>query len=469
MISHNRTKIICTIGPASEDKATLRRMILAGMDVARLNFSHGSYKNFETIIKNIRSVSKELGTPVAIMQDLQGPKIRVGEMPEGGVTLIKGQEIKLTPKRKKGSKNIIPILYKKLVQDVKPRDRILLKDGIIELSVIKVEKGEIYARVNNDGTITSHAGINVPTASIKANVITKKDIKDLTFGIKHNVDFVAISFVKKAQNIRELRALIKKKKGHAKIVAKIERHEAIRNLENIIEEADVIMVARGDLGVELSPQQVPLLQKKMIHQANLHGKPVITATEMLASMVKNPRATRAEVSDAANAIFDHSDALMLSNETAVGKYPVKSTRTLNQVATSIEKELQKNEQLLPNRLKEGPLPSSQAVCLSAAQLAVNIKAKAIVSLTHSGFTAYHIAKHRVYIPHIVITNNHKVQRQLKLVWGINDVFVQKIDSKNYQEHVKKLLKKHRIGKKHDKVVIVSNASRQEKVISVLVL
>lgn len=469
MISHNRTKIVCTIGPASEDKATLKRMIMAGMDVARLNFSHGTYENFETIIKNIRAVCKELGTTVAIMQDLQGPKIRVGKMPEGGITLRKGQEIKLTPKRKTGSKNIIPILYKKLVQDVKTRDHILLKDGMIGLTVIKVEKGEIYARVENDGTISSHVGINVPTASIKANVITEKDKKDLAFGIKHNVDYVAMSFVKKAKDIRDMRTLIKKRKGNAKIVAKIERHEAIRNLENIIEEADAIMVARGDLGVEVSPQQVPLLQKKMIHQANIHGKPVITATEMLASMIKNPRATRAEISDAANAIFDHTDALMLSNETAVGKYPVKAARTLNQVATSIEQELEKHEQFLPNRLNEGPLPSSQAVCFSAVQLAVNIKAKAIVSLTNSGFTAYHIAKHRVYIPHIVITDNHKVQRQLKLVWGINKIFVQKIDSKSYQEHVRKLIKKHRLGKKRDKVVVVSNASRQEKLISVVVL
>lgn len=262
MISHNRTKIVCTIGPASEDKATLKRMIMAGMDVARLNFSHGTYENFETIIKNIRAVCKELGTTVAIMQDLQGPKIRVGKMPEGGITLRKGQEIKLTPKRKTGSKNIIPILYKKLVQDVKTRDHILLKDGMIGLTVIKVEKGEIYARVENDGTISSHVGINVPTASIKANVITEKDKKDLAFGIKHNVDYVAMSFVKKAKDIRDMRTLIKKRKGNAKIVAKIERHEAIRNLENIIEEADAIMVARGDLGVEVSPQQVPLLQKK---------------------------------------------------------------------------------------------------------------------------------------------------------------------------------------------------------------
>lgn len=469
MISHNRTKIVCTIGPASEDKKTIKRMIKAGMDVARLNFSHGSYENFETIIKNIRSVSKELGVSLCIMQDLQGPKIRVGKMPGNGINVVKGQDVKLTPKRKTGSKNIIPILYEKLVKDVKPKDRILLKDGAIELTVLKVEKGEIYARVNNEGTVTSHVGINVPTATIHAPVITKKDIKDLAFGLKHNVDYVAMSFVKKAKNIRDMRKIIKKKKGKAKIIAKIERHEAIRNLENIIEEADGIMVARGDLGVEVSPHQVPLYQKKMIHDANVQGKPVITATEMLASMVKRPRATRAEISDAANAIFDHSDALMLSNETAIGKYPVKAVRTLNQVATSTEKELQKHEQFLPSIHEDGPLPSSHAVCASAARLALDVKAKAIVSLTETGFTTMHIAKHRVYIPHVAITSSRKVQRQLRLAWGVNKIFVQKLDRKIYQEQIKKLLRKHRIVKKGDKVVIISNASKEEKFISLIVL
>lgn len=469
MILSNRTKIVCTIGPASQDKETLRRMISGGMDVARLNFSHGTYENFEIIIKNLRAVAKELKIPIAIMQDLQGPKIRVGKMPEGGIHLTKGQEVKLTPKRKTGSKNIIPITYKKLIQDVKPNGRILLKDGMIELSVTKIEKGEIYARVNNEGVITSHIGINVPTSSIKADVITEKDKKDLAFGIKHNVDFVAMSFVKKAKNIRELRDLIKKKKGHAKIVAKIERHEAIRNLENIIEEADVIMVARGDLGVELYPHQVPILQKKIILESNKQGKPVITATEMLQSMLKNPRATRAEISDAANAIFDHTDALMLSNETAVGRYPVKAVRTLNKVATATEKELEKHQQFLPNITTEKPQPTAEALCAAAAQLAIDIKAKAIVSMTQTGFTARQVAKHRVYIPHIVLTPKENVQREMQILWGVNKVFVQKIDSIKFGDNIRKLLKKHRLGKKHDRVVVVRNASTHQKSIIVIVL
>ncbi len=469
MILSNRTKIVCTIGPASQDKATLRRMIMGGMDVARLNFSHGTYEDFEIIIKNIRAVSKELKVPVAIMQDLQGPKIRVGKMPEGGIFLTKGQEVKLTPKRKTGSKNIIPILYEKLVSDVKPNGRILLKDGMIELTVLKIEKGEIHARVNNEGTITSHVGINVPTSSIKANVITPKDIKDLAFGLKHKVDFVALSFVKKAKDIRDLRAIIKKKKGNAKIVAKIERHEAIRNLENIVEESDVIMVARGDLGVELYPHQVPILQKKIIREANRQGKPVITATEMLQSMLNNPRATRAEVSDASNAIFDHSDALMLSNETAVGKYPVRAVRTLNRVATATEKELQKSEIFIPNISTDGPLPPAEALCASAAKLAIDTKAKAIVSLTNSGFTAREIAKHRVYIPHIVITPKKRTQREMQILWGVNKTFVQKIDTGNIIDHIRTLLKKHRIGKKGDRAVIIQNASTHQKSVILIIL
>lgn len=469
MILSNRTKIVCTIGPASQDKATLRRMVMGGMDVARLNFSHGTYENFEIIIKNIRAVSKDLKVPVAIMQDLQGPKIRVGKMPEGGITLRKGQEVKLTPKRKTGSKNIIPILYEKLVKDVKPNGRILLKDGMIELTVLKIEKGEIYARVNNEGKITSHVGINVPTSSIKASVITAKDKKDLAFGLKHKVDFVALSFVKKAKNIRDLRALIKKKKGKAKIVAKIERHEAIRNMEGIIKESDVIMVARGDLGVELQPHQVPILQKKIIQESNKQGKPVITATEMLQSMLNNPRATRAEVSDASNAIFDHSDALMLSNETATGKYPVRAVRTLNRVARATEKELQKNELFLPNISTDGPLPPAEALCASAAKLAIDTKAKAIVSLTSSGFTARQIAKHRVYIPHIVVTPKKRTQREMQILWGVNKTFVQKIDTAGIIETIRKLLKKHRLGKKGDRVVIIQNASTHQKSVILVIL
>jgi pyruvate kinase len=458
---HDRTKIVCTIGPASESLNILRKMVLAGMDVARLNFSHGTYKQYEKIISNIRKISKELDVPIAILQDLQGPKIRVNKMPKQGVTLKKGQEIILSTSLHIGSKNIISVQYKNLPREVKTKDKILIKDGMIELRVLKTKKDEILCKVEIPGTVFSNNGINVPTASIKAKVITEKDKKDLAFGLKHNVDYVALSFVKKAKNIRDLRSLIK---NDTKIIAKIERHEAIRNLENIIEEADGIMVARGDLGVEIKPEQVPLVQKKIIHHANLHGKPVITATEMLASMIKNPRATRAEISDAANAIFDHTDALMLSNETAVGKFPVKAVQTLSKVAKSTEKELEKHKQFLPNKLYEENVPVSYALCSSAARLARNIDAKAIVAITKTGFTARHISKHRIYVPIIAITESEKVRREMQLVWGVERAFVGKSDYR-----LEEIIKKHKLAKKGDKIVVVSNASGGEKVIRSLLL
>lgn len=444
-------------------------MVEAGMDVARLNFSHGSYEDFSGIIKNLKEVSGELDLPVCILQDLQGPKIRLGILPDNGITLKKGDRIILSTKLQKATNKILPVMYKHLPKDVKTGDTILMKDGMIELKVIKSGKTDIQCKVESDGTITSHSGINVPTATIRAAVITAKDKRDLEFGLKNNVDYVALSFVKNAQDIKDLRKLIIAKKSHAKIVAKIERHEAVKNLEEIINETDAVMVARGDLGTEIYPHMVPIIQKRIIHEANLHGKPVITATEMLQSMVTNPRATRAEVSDAANAIFDHSDALMLSNETAVGKYPVEAVRTLNNVACAVEKELQKHEKFLPNKLTEDPLPASYAICSNAARLSKNIGAKLIVAITSSGFTAEHISKHRIYIPIIAITHDPLVERQLQLVWGVRKTFVTKgkVIIKNQQ--IKQMLLKSRLAKKGDKIVIVKNASKVDKTISIIVI
>ncbi|MBD3328048.1 pyruvate kinase [Candidatus Peregrinibacteria bacterium] len=468
MIKKN-TKIVCTIGPSSEDVKTLRKMVLAGMNVARLNFSHGTYKTFERIIKNVREVSKELDTPIAIMQDLQGPKIRVGDMPNEGISITKGQEIKLTTKQITGSKNVVPVMYKGLHKDVKPKGKILLKDGMIELHVISVDGEDINCKALTDGKITSHCGLNVPTSSIKAAVITKKDIEDLKFGLKQKVDYVAMSFVRKSKDIRDLRDLIKENRGRAKIIAKIERHEAVKNLLGIVKEADGLMVARGDLGVEIKPETVPVVQKKIIHYSNIYGKPVITATEVLQSMINNPRATRAEMSDAANAVFDHTDALMLSNETAVGKHTVRAVDTLSKVAISTENEMKKNEHFIANRISEEEMETPQAVCSSAARLANNINAKYIVAISHSGFSAIETAKHRVYVPIICITEKHRVERELQLVWGVQDVFVEKIKNEQLTDQAKKLLRKNKLVRKGDKIVLVTNASKDEKTITTFVI
>lgn len=466
---NKRTKIVATIGPASEKRSVLKKMVRAGMNVARLNFSHGTYKEFKQIIANIRTVEKELGIPIAILQDLQGPKIRVGEMPEKGVILKTGETVTLTTKNIIGTDKEIPVQYKKLYDDVDAKDRILINDGMIELQVIKVQNKEIFCKVITGGQVFSRKGINVPTASISANPITAKDKKDLIFGLQNNVDFVAMSFVKDNKNIEQLRDLIRQQHGQAKIIAKVERHEAVDNLEKIIKEADGVMVARGDMGVEISPEKVPLIQKKMIHLANIHGKPVITATEMLQSMIENPRPTRAEVSDIANAVLDNTDAIMLSNETAVGKFPIEAVKIMAKVAALTEKDLLKHRHFLPNRMFTGKFPVSYATCASAAKLASDINAKLIVAITYSGFTAQHISKHRIFIPIITITQNEKVRKQLQLVWGIKQVFIKKFSLSRPETAIKQLLLKNKLVKKNDKVVIISNASNNEKTISTLIM
>lgn len=466
---NKKTKIVATIGPASQKKTTLKKMVKAGMNVVRLNFSHGTYYQFREIIKTVREVEKELGVPVAIMQDLQGPKIRVGDMPEKGILLKNGKIVILTAKNIIGTDKEIPVQYKSLYKDVNKGDRILINDGMIELQVIKVAQKKIHCKVTTGGKVFSRKGINVPTASISANPITAKDRRDLMFGLENNVDFVAMSFVKDNTNIEELRDMIRRKEGQTKIIAKVERHEAVKNLEKIIKESDGVMVARGDMGVEISPEKVPLIQKKMIHLANIHGKPVITATEMLQSMIENPRPTRAEVSDIANAVIDNTDAIMLSNETAVGKYPVEAVKIMAKVAALTEKDLQKHRHFLPNRLFTGKFPVSYATCASAAKLAAGINAKLIVAVTFSGFTAQHISKHRIFIPIIAVTQNPKVQKQLQLVWGVKKVFIKNFNLSRPESSIKKLLFKNKLVKKNDKIVIVSNASNNEKTITALIM
>ena len=468
-MTEKKTKIVCTLGPACESEEVLTEMVKAGMNVARLNFSHGTYDNFTKLIETIRNVSKKLNQPIAIMQDLQGPKIRVGNFPKEGVLLKEDSTVTLTIDDVDGTDTIIPIQYKELYKDVNANDKILLCDGLMELKVLEIKGTDIICKVVIGGILKTHKGLNVPTASISADPITPKDKEDLIFGLKNNVDYVAISFVKTAEHIKELRELIKKHDGHALIVAKIERHEAVKNIESIIHETDGVMVARGDMGVEISAELVPIIQKRIIHLANLHGKPVITATEMLQSMVDSPRATRAEVSDIANAVFDHTDAVMLSNESAVGKYPVQAVQTQARTSLAIEEELKKYQNYIPNRLFINDVPLSYATSSVAAEMAKDINAKLIVTITNSGFTARQIAKHRIFIPIIAITEDERVQRQLQLVWGINKVFVEKINGENQISQIKELILKNNLAKEGDKIVIAINTDLEEKHISTIVI
>jgi pyruvate kinase len=467
------TKIVCTLGPSSDSVKEIEAIAHAGMNVARLNFSHGTHKNHAQLIKNIHKVEKNTGLTIGILQDLQGPKVRIGDMPKEGIKIHTGKTFTLTIKEVTGfidkkDEPIIPIAYKNITKDVKKGDTILINDGLIEAKILHVRKTQLECKVKTGGTLHKGNGINFPTASISKAIITKKDKEDLKFGLKNGIDYVALSFVKSRKDIKDLKKLMGKVENPPQIIAKIERHEAIKNLKGIIIEADGVMVARGDLGADIRPEQVPVIQKRIIALANKYGKPVITATQVLYSMVTKSKATRAEISDAANAIFDHSDAIMLSNETAVGKYPVRSTTTLTRVASTVEKEMNKHEELLEkfsnSQLYMTPI---NATCLNACELALDTRSSFLVAYTDEGFTAKLIAKFRTAIPIITVCSNKKVARQLALVWGLNKVLVSpKIKkSKNKISEITKLLIKEKLVKKGQKIVIVCNANRKERLIS----
>lgn len=453
-----KTKICCTIGPASAQTETLAAMMKAGMNVARLNFSHGNYADFTRLVKNLRQTASRLGHPLAILQDLQGPKIRIGALPKDGLMLTVGQKIVLNAKTVKGSEVTaanIPIQYKNLPHDVRAGDLILINDGLIEIRVTDKTASTINCSVEAGGLLTGNKGINVPGGTIGAAAITAKDKRDLAFGLKLGVDFIALSFVKDAADLRTLRRLLGKTKNPPLLIAKIERREAIENLEAIVQAADGLMVARGDLGLEVPAAQVPFLQKKIIALANRHAKPVITATQMLDSMVDNPRATRAEISDIATAILDKTDAVMLSNESAVGAYPVRATQTLAAVALEAEKMLKKivNEQ--ESHVSRQDLSLLDATCLSATSIAQNIRARFLIAVTNRGYTARELAKHRVSIPIIAITPFESTKRQLQLVWGVTRCLVGKINRRNLSDQVLRLLRAENLIAAGDEIVICS--------------
>jgi len=405
-------------------------MIKAGMNVARLNFSHGTYPEHKKLISLIRRLSKKFDQPITILQDLQGPRIRVGNMPEKGILLKVKQIIILSTDKKlkiaKISKDEIkiPITYNKLHLDVKRGERILIADGLFELIVLNVRGREIKCIVKNGGLLTSHKGINLPETKLRIPSITEKDKKDLVFGIKNNVDMVAMSFVRTANDVLELKKIIKKleikyqgkKALPTQVVVKIEKREAVDNFNKILNITDGVMVARGDLGIEMPISDVPLVQKKIIEKCLNESKPVIVATQMMDSMIRNPRPTRAEVSDVANAVIDHTDAVMLSGESAEGKYPVESVQTMTSIILRTEKS--KFDDLEFRKIFKGKLHIDDAVSSSAEQLAKNLKAKAILVASITGYTARIVSRYRPELPILVTTNNEKVRHQLNLSWGI---------------------------------------------------
>jgi pyruvate kinase len=388
-----RTKIVCTIGPSSSSPEVIRELIQNGMDVARLNFSHGTHQEHEEKIHIIRTASEELGKPVAILQDLCGPKIRVGRVAEPGMTLKPGQTFILTSEQIVGSENRVSVSYPTLPSEVKKGDIILLADGMLELVVKKTNRTEIHCKVITGGVLTSHKGINLPSGTIKADALTPKDMEDLLFGLKNDVDYVGLSFVRRAEDILKLK--------------------------DIMEVSDGVMVARGDLGVEIPLEDVPNIQKMLVCKANVLGKPVIIATQMLRSMVDSPRPTRAEATDVANGVLDGADAVMLSEETAIGKYPVKAVQFMARIAESAEK-IYPYEKYLQLISKKG---ISESVAYASCILADNLDASAIVATTRSGFTAKHISRFRPKTKIIALSPDKVTVRRLSLYWGCLPSFV----------------------------------------------
>ena len=413
-----KTKIVCTIGPSSESLENTKKLIMAGMNVARLNFSHGDFEEHGNRIKNIRQASKELGKTVAILLDTKGPEIRLGKLAEEPIELVQDDYIVLTTEEILGNRNRIPVTYANLPQDVKVGSTILIDDGLIGLTVVDVQGTEIKCRIVNSGPIKSKKGVNVPGVHISLPGITEKDANDIVFGIEQGIDFIAASFVRKASDVLEIRELLERHNAsHIQIISKIENQQGVDNLDEILELSDGLMVARGDLGVEIPAEEVPLVQKTMIEKCNRAGKPVITATQMLDSMQRNPRPTRAEASDVANAIFDGTDAIMLSGETAAGKYPVESVLTMSRIAERAESALHYRE-IFTKQANAQQTSVTEAISQAVANSALDLNASAIITATESGYTARMISKYRPKSPIIAVTPVEQVMRKLQLVWGV---------------------------------------------------
>lgn len=419
-----KTKIVCTIGPASESIEKLKQLMEAGMNVARLNFSHGSHEEHAARIVNIREAAKQTGKTIAILLDTKGPEIRTHDFENGQAELTAGQEVIISMEQVLGTAEKFSVSYTGLYDDVDTGSRILIDDGLIELEVIGKDNGEIRTKVLNSGLVKNKKGVNVPNVSIKLPGITEKDVQDILFGVEQGVDFIAASFVRKAADILEIRELLEEKGAkHIQIIPKIENQEGIDNIDAILEVSNGLMVARGDLGVEIPPEEVPLVQKSLINKCNLQGKPVITATQMLDSMQRNPRPTRAEASDVANAIFDGTDAIMLSGETAAGQYPVESVKMMATIATRVERSLVYQD-IFRKRIEEVSPSIADAICQSVAHTALSLDVVAIVAPTESGHTAKMISKYRPKSPIIAVSADDRVCRKLALVWGVQAYLAQ---------------------------------------------
>jgi pyruvate kinase len=458
----NRTKIVATMGPATADVAVLEEMFSEGLDICRINFSHGDYEAVLESVKNIRDLNKKLNKHVGILADLQGPKLRIGIVKEGTV-LETGQIIDITTNETEGDDRLIYITYPQFPQDVKVGETVLIDDGKIHLEVIDTNrKDNVRCLITNGGPLSSKKGVNLPNTKISLPCLTVKDIRDLEFALKHDFDWIGLSFVRSVTDIVELKEIIKNNGKRARVIAKIEKPEAIREIDNIIDMTDGIMVARGDLGVELPMERVPLLQKMIVNKCIQVGKPVIIATQMMESMITSYTPTRAEVNDVANAVMDGADAVMLSAETSVGKFPVKVIEYMRKIINEVEE--------LDTIYYKEHTPQiktityiTDSICYNACSLAHHAGAKAIISLTNSGYTAFKLSSHRPKAPIFIFTDNGSLLTTLSLVWGVRGFYYDKYESTDQTiDDLKTLIKEKKLVKNDDLVINIASMPMKEK-------
>lgn len=458
-----KTKILATLGPATKDIETIRQLITAGIDGVRLNLSHGNYSFFDEIFDSIHQACTLEKTPIAILVDLQGPKIRIGELEETSIFLKTGNTIEITINDIKGNEKIISTSYKSLIEDAQINDKVLINDGLIRLTILEKKKDSVICQIDNGGVLTSKKGMNLPGMKLSTPSITEKDFNDLEYILKHRVDFVALSFVRSADDVIHLKNWLKERNKDIPVIAKIEKREAVNSLDAIIEAADGIMVARGDLGVEFPPQQVPVLQKTIIKKCNAIGKLVITATQMLESMIHSPIPTRAEASDVANAVWDGSDVVMLSGETSVGEFPIPTVQIMNDILKNSESHIEDNRKIKYITSKNLQENLFDSIGKSITDMSNQINAQAIVVFTFKGRTARILSKYKPKARIIAISNSFETMNNLCLWWGVTSVFRESFDKEHIAiEDAKELILSCGLVKKGDLVIFTAGAPYSEK-------
>ena len=462
-MSNPKTKIVATLGPASSSPGVLRELLAQGVDVCRINFSHGDHADIARTVALVRELDKELESYTSILADLQGPKLRVGEMANGPIELKDGSELVIATDGTKGVPGRVSTSYAQFPHDVKPGERVLLDDGKLQLEVIATDgKSEVRTRVINGGMLSANKGINLPNTKVSLPSLTEKDLRDLAFALELDVDWIGLSFVRSAQDIRELKAHIKKAGKRARVVAKIEKPEALKEIDAIIAESDALMVARGDLGVEIPMEKVPLIQKDLIKRCLRQQRPVIVATQMMESMITNSTPTRAEVNDVANAVLDHADAVMLSAETSVGKFPVETVRAMNRILLEMETSEDMYNVEFP-LLEHDERMVTDAICMASVGLAASTEVRAIVTMTHSGYTAFKISSMRPKANIYAFTSNPDILCMLNLVWGVRAHFYDKSVSTDHTiADIKLLLRRKKLVKEGDLVVNIASMPIAEK-------